>query len=115
MHRAYAHRLTRLEAPYKCPRHGTWLQCGCEVSDPDRLTAAELELVDQLLEKTRYTPILSATPCLRCGETMICVPCQTPAWLAALERLGPDEQRLLADLLTKALVRPSRSAASAQR
>jgi hypothetical protein len=75
--------------------------------DFDRLTTAELELVDQLLDKTRYVPTLSATPCPRCGEAMICVPCQTPAWLAACEHLAPDEQRLLlADLLTKVLVSP---------
>jgi hypothetical protein len=34
----------------------------------------------------------------------MCMPCQTSAWLAACEQLAPDEQRLLADLLTKVLV-----------
>jgi hypothetical protein len=37
---------------------------------------------------------------------MICMPCETPAWLAALEQLGPDEQRILAELGTKMLVSP---------
>jgi hypothetical protein len=111
MMRAYARRLRRLEAPYKCPRHHTWLQCGCEESDPDRLTTAERQLVNQLLDKAGYVPTLSATPYPRYGEAMLCTPCETPVWLAALEQLGPEEQQILADLGEKMLVSPTRAAA----